>query len=281
MSDLISTSPLVLAYEAVRTEIEAVDPKTYISYPSGVFHTVSAKLKAHPKILPYKAQLATLPEFNLSLVDKLSDYGLATLHAHATHRPKRSKRTAMAELQRGIKIRDRYRGVINSLEQHGIVIDDARLTTLSMQGGYENVSSDIAILTVVIRDAWPLIQGRSPITLADLDASDQLAVYLLSIAAERDSKTDESAEPVVLRMGAYTLFANAWDEIERGLTYLLWRDSAKLEDLNILHRKSARRRQKRLVSKRAKAKAKAKADAKNAANAAKANAPVEAVKAAE
>ena len=281
MSNLISTSPLVLAYEAVRTEIEGVDPKTYISYPSGVFHAVSAKLKAHPKILPYKAQLATLPEFNLSLVDKLSDYGLATLHAHATHKPKRSKSTAMAELQRGIKIRDRYRGVINSLEQHEIVIDDARLTTLSMQGGYENVSSDIAVLTVVIREAWPLIQGRSPITLEDLDASDQLAVYLLSIAAERDSKSDESAEPVVLRMGAYTLFANAWDEIERGLTYLLWRDSAKLEDLSILHRKSARRRQKRLNSKMAKAKAKAKADAKNAGNSAKSNAPVEAVKAAE
>lgn len=258
MSEHPSSSPLVAAYDAVRTEIAAVDPKTYAPFPANVAQKVSTILNVHPKLAPYEEALSRLPDFNMQSVHKLPTYGLATLHANSTHQP-RSRRADAEVLQRGIKMRERYRNVMGTLVEHGL-LNDERLQTITMLRGFESVAGDLVVYANVFRDGWAQVQNNAPVHVEDLDASDELAVQLFAIHAYRTEKKKQDAPPpVVVRVGAFTLFANAWDEIERGLTYLFWRDSAKLEELAVLHRKGPRRRAKRKARK-------AKAQANAAAN---------------
>jgi hypothetical protein len=253
MSDHLSSSPLVVAYDAVLPEIQAVAPKDYVSYPSNVTQTISSILNVHPQITPFKEALSRLPDFNMQSVDKLSTYGLATLHANANHPQPRSRRADAQALQRGFETRERYRAAAGTLIKHDL-LDDPRLQTITMLRGFESVATDLATYGSVFRDGWAHVENNTPVHADDLDASDELAVQLLDIAAYRNNKKKQAASPsVVLRMGAYTLFANAWDEIERGLTYLLWRDSAKLESVGIRGPKKSGRKDNKFFAARAKA----------------------------
>ena len=72
--------------------------------------------------------------------------------------------------------------------------------------------------------AWAHIQRQTALTLADLDRADLVGEQLVNAVGTRRQGSVVTAEVTPIRQRLFTLFADAWDQVRRAISYLRWNE---------------------------------------------------------
>jgi hypothetical protein len=80
------------------------------------------------------------------------------------------------------------------------------------------------VSSLVYREAWPTLSHHTSVTQQELDEAEHTAEQLTFAFATRADRNTAINEANDQRRRNFTLLAQAYDEVRRGLTYLRWHE---------------------------------------------------------
>lgn len=182
---------------------------------------------ALPAIRRLRADIVEhLPRFDIAVVDKLEDYTHALYYAHLMCAPPRAPgEAAQALYDEATQIRSLLLAQAEVLAMKG-VLDPAKVAQIRSGSGYVDTANDVVSLSLVFRQAWPAVQGKSVVTQADCERADVVGRELLTAMGARmvgeERLTKE--ETRLRRSRCYTLFVRAYDQCRQAAAYLRWKE---------------------------------------------------------
>lgn len=176
---------------------------------------------ALPEIMALRSRIATeLPLFDIKQFDKLELYTLAVTHAHTQYLGADTPAEAIPELsEQAAKTRELLLSDAMALAKRGH-LNPAKLQEPKGTNGYRNTASDVLTLAGILRDNWSRFSGKTCVTLEELDSAESLGYRLLNAIGFRDQAPGTVVAVALTRQRAYTLFANAYDQVRRAVCYL-------------------------------------------------------------
>ncbi|HET9953134.1 MAG TPA: hypothetical protein VFQ61_01450 [Polyangiaceae bacterium] len=190
-----------------------------IDIPSAIV-TVLGALPQIRKLRPSVCQQT--PEHDMRLFDSIEDAALALNELHAQYllatRPPDGLQQLITE---ATELRDRLLADVSALTTRGF-IDRNDLVELKRTSGHRNLAFDLNLLQLLLRRSWAQIQGKSAVTVSELDRASKLQQRILRVIGERALTTSTITSARDLRQRAFTYFVHAYDQTRRAITYLLW-----------------------------------------------------------
>jgi hypothetical protein len=213
------------AYERLLPEILQVPDEDLVATNIDIYCAFTTARGSLERIVAQRAAIASeFRSFKLEQFDKLEDYAYAMAHAHSlwemASKPVESL-PALAET--AVPLRNGLYDDALPLANHGL-IDGAKLKELPGTVGYRNLGFDLLDLSNLLRAAWPVIAGKTPIQMSELEHAHQLADRILSAVGEREQATANVAEASKIRQQAFTLLVKAYDQARRAITYIRWEE---------------------------------------------------------
>lgn len=213
--------PVENVFESVRPEMDALNADELVPIKLDLSAAVTTVLGVLPELRALRNQIVEeLPAFNLARFDKLEAYALALAHAHAVFLSTTQPPDNLEELvESALERRETLLAEVKLLVQHGIVNDEP-LARLKGAKGYKNIASDLMVLTDVLRQAWPRIEGKIFTSAQDLDGALGASRRLLRVVGVRERAPAQVADAMERRVRAFTLLARAYEDARRAVTYL-------------------------------------------------------------
>lgn len=214
----VQLSPAQSFQETAQERIEIVAPKHItVDIPSAV----TTVFGAIPAIMAQKPAIdATFKAFPMRLIDRLPLYASGALYAHSTWL---FSTTPTPELQELLLTctgrRVRLVSVADTAVVHELIPADV-LEDLQGAKGHRNVAVDIIGVCGVLRRHWTTLEGKVPLTLADLDRDEQMAHKLIQVIGARELAPAADGPAAQDRKLSWGLLAYAYDEIREAARYV-------------------------------------------------------------
>ncbi|MBL9027435.1 MAG: hypothetical protein JNL21_34910 [Myxococcales bacterium] len=204
--------------------MQAIPREQLLTLNLDVASTVATTIGCLPKVMPLRAKIvAEVSGFDLRNLDMLETYAMALMHAQAEFQASTAPAEPIDELSAELTVtRDLLFKDVTALEARNLV--EFRATEMSGASGYKNLTKDVLLLCSVLRNNWSKIEGRTAVTLEDLDTAELQAKRLLAAVGTREQSPKGSVQQAEWRQRAFTLFARAHDEVRRIVTYLRWHE---------------------------------------------------------
>ncbi len=212
------------AYESIKAEMQSIPREQLLALNVDVASTVATTIGCLPKVVPLRpAILEQVGGFDIKQLDKLETYAMALMHAQAEFQASAQPPEPIDDLNAELMVtRDLFFRDVAALEARNLI--EFRASEMSGAPGYKNLTKDVLLLCSVLRNNWPTIQGRTAVTLEDIDAAELQAKRLLGAVGLREQGSKAPTQQAEWRQRAFTLFAKAHDEVRRVVTYLRWHD---------------------------------------------------------
>lgn len=233
-SPVYTPGELARAYASVRAEMNAlpadevgrvnVHVRTVVLIVLGVLPTVDAFLEE---------LIEKLPMHDIEQLSKLRTYALALLYAYTRTQPAAAAETSVqAVLVEALPLRERLLGLAEGYASYGL-LDVERVANIRRGTGHVDAAHDLIALAELFRDEAAGLEGRTPVTAAELDRAEALGMQMLFALGQRTVGTDgagtaEAHDDDYAR--AFRLMIRAYDQYRRAMAYLRWSegDAAKL-----------------------------------------------------
>ena len=212
------------SYERALPWLEAVSSDDFEPINLDITSVVATVLGVLPEIRAMRSTIAAeLPKFDLQNVDRLEDIARATSCAHTQYLTACSPPDELPEMfEEGAALRTTLRGDAEQLARRGLV-NPAALDDLSGANGYKNLARDLQILVHVLREVWPLIEGKCGVETVELDRAERLAARVLRVVGLRGQGPLLVSTATENRLRAFTLLVRTYDAVRRAIAYLRWR----------------------------------------------------------
>ncbi len=184
----------------------------------------STVLGALPKILLFRARLTALADFDVRHLDTLAWHAAATMHAEAHYMGVSSGPARVAELAKQART---WRFLL--LQDMAVMVTRGLLPAkkhaeLKVRAGYKDLPFLLMALTLVYRDEWPKLNAHTTVREHELDEAENTAEQLSFAFASRADRNAAVNEANEQRRRNFTLLAQAYDQVRRGLSYLRWNE---------------------------------------------------------
>lgn len=223
-TNVVNVSDEVLAddaYVRVKPELAKLAPEDLLQVNLEVSAALQTILGVLPEVKRLREQIAKeLPSFDLSSFDRLEDYALAfgvTQTAFLIATQPQGDLQALTE--EAVKLRETLATDAQALARRSL-IDGGQLVGLRGANGYKNIAQDLLILSKVMQDAWPNIQGKSATTTEDLKTASQMSTRLSRIVGLREQGPAQLAAVTDQRLRAFTLVLRTYEDARRAVNYL-------------------------------------------------------------
>lgn len=212
-------------FHAVLPEAQALPTHQLAVFNLDADAAVQVVLGNHPEIKAFVADMAThCPTFDTTHIDRLPVLARALAHIDNVCTLARQPSDELPKLgEEAETLRNRLRHDATALAARGF-IDPKLLDKVTGLRGYSNVVADLRVLVIVLRDAWPAIQGKCAIEPGELDQVSELASKIEQLYAVRQESPAVVAQSSDLRARIFTLLNRSYDETRRVITYLRWRE---------------------------------------------------------
>lgn len=208
------------AYLELVTEIEAVPDEDELPINVDLISAVIQVLGVLPELKALRPEIQELPRFNLQRFDKLEKYALALGHTHALYRSTVPDKGTVSELGNAVTaLRDRLLADAHTLAGYDL-LNAERLRDCKKANGYRAAAGDLFTIVTVLKEHWPRIEGKTPLTKAALDDAGNRAVELMSAVGVREQGPVEAARATRLRQKAFRLFVDAYEDTRRAVAYV-------------------------------------------------------------
>ncbi len=211
------------AYEKTLPTALALEEGTLLPVNVDLPSAVNTAVGSLPRILALRDTVKEeLPKFDLSNFDLLEQFALASAHAHGQYLSASAPPAALLKLnEQAIATRDMLYNDAHALAGRGLINGD-RLGEFKSNVGYKNVTYDLIGLAALLKQYWPTIAGKTAIQMSELDEAEALAGKLISALSTREQTPNLVADVAAQRQRNFTLFAQAYNEVRRALSYLRW-----------------------------------------------------------
>ncbi len=212
------------AFARVRADIEALPAEQARRINVYVPTAVAIALGVLPKLSTLREAMLALPGGAAGL-DKLQDYALAALYAHALTLPFGEGDTRLrALLAEAAPLRERLLASAELLARFGL-FDATHVAAIRNGTGYLDTAQDLTALASLFLSSWAEIGAKTPLTLDEIERAEKLGPLLVVAFGRRLQGTDGAGDPSEAHerlVRAYTLFFNAYDHCRRAVTFLRW-----------------------------------------------------------
>jgi hypothetical protein len=211
-------------FDATRAERVTIDPTTRSTFDlTGGYVLVSGALPSL-RLLHERFEKA-LPEFDVSLLRKVDVYGRAALYAQSVERSTTNTGAAHhAHMVEEVEtLYSRFYRNAEFLVAEGLF--DAKVVTNARTGtSVRDRATDLRVLAVEFASKESSLAGRTLITRANIEHAFALSQSILDSLATRDAASEAQLIAQRDRQQAAALFARAWNEIRRAVTWLRWHE---------------------------------------------------------
>jgi hypothetical protein len=222
MGDVVGRLSPEAAHEALRAEIQAVPDTHALPINVDVMAAVMVVLGVVPELRALRAEVQELPRFDVARFDKLEQYALALSHTHAVHRSSLPSKISVVDLGTEVtELRDRLYADALSVAGHKLM-DAERLQECKKAQGYRAAATDIFTIVALFKEHWAKLESRTPVTRELLDDAASRATELISAIGVREQAPVDTGQAARLRQKAFRLFADAYEDARRAVTYLRW-----------------------------------------------------------
>lgn len=222
------TAPMLVswadAYSAYKDLIAAVSDDVLVHINVDVASVVTMIVGSWPEVAGRRAELAALPNFDAVEFDRFERLVLALAHTQAVYLGASTPAGMLPALAiDGVKARDLFLDEVRLLAKRGLV--DGSFTDSFRNGqGYKTIAFELAALVNCLRTLPPAAAARVHVTHEELDAADAIARAITQELGLREQAPVVAAAASRTRSQAFTLVANTWDQIRRGMIYLRWNE---------------------------------------------------------
>jgi len=209
------------AYERVKPELAKLAPEDLLQVNLEVSVALQTILGVLPEARALRDQIVQeLPTFDIASFDRLEDYALTlgvtqTAYLVATEPP--SDLEPLTE--EAIEMRETLLRDAQALARRQL-IDGGQLANLKGINGYKNIAQDLQILSKILQDAWPNIQGKAATTADELKTASQISTRLSRIVGLREQGPAQVAAATDERLRAFTLVLRTYEDARRAVIYL-------------------------------------------------------------
>jgi hypothetical protein len=209
----------------MQARIAEVPEESLIHINLDIATVVTTAVGAMDEILALRPQATQqLPTFDLNQFDILEHAANATLHLHSRWLFANSPVEPLPELVReATHRRELLVSAATMLMKHGLLPANA-LHALVGPVGHKNVAVDLNGVASLLRENWTRIDGKTPLTIADLDAATRVAQRLIKAVGVKQQAPAVVAANAQERQRALTHFLRAYDQVRRSVIYLRWNE---------------------------------------------------------
>ncbi len=174
------------------------------------------------QLKPYRESLLALPGVSPAAVDQLESRTRAMVHAHTQWTFASAPTFPIAELvEAALPRRDKLIAAAQYLAAYGQV-DAGKLGELGKSTSHRNLAMDLLGLAVLLRPVIAKFEGKTLVTTEQLDEAEGLGEQIMAALGERQQTSVTATEAAQMRDRAFTLFINAYDQVQRGISYVRW-----------------------------------------------------------
>lgn len=208
------------AFETLRGEIDSFPEHDMETINVDIMLVVTLVLGAWNALLRLRPLLVQLLGFNIASFDKLESYAYATAYAHGDYILAITPTEPLPELAvQGAHMRELLLSNAVNLAKHGIINGDT-LGGLKGSNGYRNLAVDLTALSSMLRHQWSKIEGKTPLTLQDLEKAAIMSARLMKSVGIKERTPSEIGEAALRRQRAFTLLLRAYQEAQDGVAYV-------------------------------------------------------------
>ncbi len=212
------------ALAAVRPEIDSVKEDEFATLNFDLPGAVITVLGCIPGLRAFKSRVDALAEFEPDKFAKIETYALAASQAHTQYQAASRPIVPITELTAELSAkRDVFLTDVQALVKRKF-LDGSRLTELKGTTGSKNIAYDVMLLVAMLRDSWSTVASKTAVSVPELDDAERKADSLATALGLREQSEQEKGEAYRTRMAALTLFVNAYDQVQRAITYLRWNE---------------------------------------------------------
>ncbi len=213
----------VESYRKVLPQMQALMPGELLTVNLDINPAVTTVLGALPQIMTLKSRMEKeAAGVAVENVTNLEDYARAASYTDTRYDTAcKPPTTVDAVRSEGTALRANLNADATAVCLRGLINPEA-LRALRGGNGDQNLAADLQTLSSVLKDNWPLIEGKCTTSLAELDHAEKLALRLERLIGEREQAPAVRAVATEERQRAYTLFVRAYDQVRRGVQFLRW-----------------------------------------------------------
>jgi hypothetical protein len=209
----------------VKPELDALDPANLVRVSYDLAKAATHAVAVIPRIMEHRDSIVRdLPSFDISNLDKLRDYADAMFFVAANTSTEPVDPAMQHMLDEATALRERMLGVAEGFVHVGL-FDAARVAHIRAVTGYVDMSKDLSGLSEMYRLAWGKLEGRCPITIAEIERAGALSNLVRDAAGSKGlrahlgERTATGAD-VDRRARVFTLFLQAYDECRSAIAYI-------------------------------------------------------------
>lgn len=226
--DSLSENDPAASFQRILPELHAIPARRVRRVSSSVTHVVQVALGALPHLRTLRPRIDALPEFDATVCDRLDDYALGLLHANTVWLSTSRPSDPLPDLLKDCAaLKHKLLRDAQALAEHGI-INPRSLRNLEGYYGYEQVATDLHLLSTLLRENLASIDGRCGTTPEDLRYAENLVLCMRRLIGLRlcppATARDEAGD---LRARAFTITVEAYVELEHAADFLLRREPAR------------------------------------------------------
>lgn len=214
-------SSVELAFRASVPELLALPKDKLLVVNVDVQSAVCLGLAAPERLQVWRDRIIDeLPRFDISAFDRLEQYAKALMHAQVEYTLARKSPADIRGLTEATRCR--YQVLMNdarALASRGLLSPDKLAAFPAGRRRSDRILA-LSALIKVLKNAWPRIQGKTALTLSELEQADEQAMQLMFALAHQKKPLKDLAKITELRQRAFTVFANAYTQIRRAIQYL-------------------------------------------------------------
>ena len=220
-----ATDVLRASFETMKPAMVALPEEKLTPVIVGVSGAITTVLGLLHRIESLREEAAKIPQCDATCIDRIADCTRALAYAHiGTIAPASVTKVDIVALgASGAEMREKLGADVTYFTRYGLIAA-GRLDAIRNLKGYKNIAFDLLALVKILRESWASIEGKSPLTSAELTEAYGLAMQLLEAAGEKEHGASSSSEAGLMRQRAFTLFVKTYDEIRRIAVFLRWHE---------------------------------------------------------
>jgi len=225
MKDLLAKNPettlsIADSFERVRPELLAMSKESLrpinLDIPTVVV-TITGTL---PEVMAMRPLIAaTLGEAQAAHVDRLPMMVHAASQSHADYLIALQPTEVQSQSDALVGKREVLEADATALVRRGF-IKAGELAGLRGSVGFNNQIFDVLQLVALLRKHWAAIEGRTGVTLAELDEAERAAQRFTEVLAAREKLASAVGAVADLRQRAYTMLLMTYEQVQRAIRYL-------------------------------------------------------------
>jgi len=219
-----SLQPYAQAFERVKPEVDALRPDDLLRITVDLARASTRAVAVVPRMMAHRETIVRdLPSFDIAKLDKLRDYADAVFFVEVDGPSSPIDPALQPLLEEATPLRDRMLNFAEAFAKDGM-LDADRVAQIRSGTGYLDTVKDLGSLAEMYRKAWSQLQGKCPITAAEVDRAGALSHQLREAVAEKGLRTDLGERTIGVdadrRARVFTLFVKAYEKCRAAIHYI-------------------------------------------------------------